>query len=96
MASPFESSRRIETNPKKDMAQLIPFAELTGGTETVRFTVIQEKTYMSIRDVIMVVCKKDKDMAGRVWRDLKNPYKEEVRHFCRTSNFQGRVRQMVL
>ena len=78
------------------MAQLILFAELTGGTETVRFTVIKEKTYMSIRDIIMVVCKKDKDMAGRVWRDLDKTHKKELRHFCRTSNFQGRVRQMVL
>ena len=68
------------------MAQLIPFAELTGGTETVRFTVIKEKTYMSIRDIIMVVCKKDKDMAGRVWRDLDKTHKKELRHFL--SNFQ--------
>ena len=67
--------------------RIIPFAELTGGTETVRCITMDKKTYMSIRDLIMVVCKKDKDGAGRVWRDLKNPFKEELRHFF-LSNFQ--------
>ena len=54
------------------MAQLISFAELTRGTETVCCTTIAGKTYMSICDITMVVCKKDNDKAGRVWRDLKN------------------------
>ena len=75
------------------MAQLIPFAELTGGTEAVRIAVIKGKTYMSIRDIIMLLCKKDNDMAGRVWRDLDETLKEEVQQFCRTCNFKGMVRR---
>ena len=42
---------KLEATPKlikKHMAQLIPFAELTGGTEAVSIAVIKGKTYMSI------------------------------------------------
>ena len=58
------------------MPQVIPFAELTGGTETVRFTVINGQTYMSVRDIIMVVCEKSKARSREVWdrldQDKKN------------------------
>ena len=57
------------------MAQLIPFSDLTGGTETVRFTVIQGNTYMSIRDIIMVVCKKNPNGASDAWQDIPNEKK---------------------
>ena len=50
------------------------------------FTVINGGTYMSIRDIIMVVCKKNMDQAVRTWRDLDDRHKEEVRPFL--SNFQ--------
>jgi hypothetical protein len=60
------------------MTQLIPFAELTGGTETVRFTVINGGTYMSIRDIIMVVCKKDAHTAANTWLNIDEDKKEEV------------------
>ena len=42
---------------------------------------------MSIRDIIMVVCKKNMDQAVRTWRDLDDRHKEEVRPFF-LSNFQ--------
>ena len=71
------------------MAQVIPFAELTGGTETVRFTVIKERTYMSIRDIIALICKKDKNQAGRVWRDLDKTHKKEVQQFLLNFQFPG-------
>ena len=93
-ASPFESSRRIETNPKKDMAQLIPFAELTGGTETVRFTVIKEKTYMSIRDIIMLVCKKDAHTASNTWVNIEETKKEEVAQNLCHFKFPGQGQKM--
>ena len=64
------------------MTQLIPFAELTGGTETVRFTVINGGTYMSIRDIIMVVCKKDNQLAWETWDRLDAEKKEELSAFC--------------
>ena len=54
---------------------------------------------MSIRDIIMVVCKKNMDQAVRTWRDLDDRHKEEVRPFF-LSNFQfpcqrERVQQVI-
>jgi len=74
------------------MTQLIPFAELTGGTESVRFTVINGNTYMSIRDIIMVVCKKDNNMAGEVWRNIwlgKSGVLKELQDFLLNFQFPG-------
>ena len=88
-----------QIHPNSNMAQLIPFSDLTGGTDSVRFTVINGGTYMSVRDIIMVVCNKNKDQAGRAWRDLDDRHKEEVRPFF-LSNFQfpcqrERVQQVI-
>ena len=71
------------------MAQLILFAELTSGTESACFTVINVKTYMSICDIIMVVCNKNKDQAGRTWRDMDDCHREEARPFLSTFQFPG-------
>ena len=61
------------------MAQLIPFAELTCGTETARFTVIQGQTYMSVRDIIMVVCNQNRKDACDTWQDIPEKLKTEVK-----------------
>ena len=75
-----------QIHPNSNMAQLIPFSDLTGGTETVRFTVINGGTYMSVRDIIMVVCKKDAHTAANTWLNIGEDKKEEVaRYLC---NFQ--------
>ena len=71
------------------MTQLIPFTELTGGTESVRFTVINGGTYMSIRDIIMVVCKKDNQLAWETWDRLDAEKKEELSAFCGEVQFPG-------
>ena len=71
------------------MTQLIPFTELTGGTESVRFTVINGGTYMSIRDIIMVVCKKDNQRAWETWDRLDAEKKEELSAFCADFQFPG-------
>ena len=76
------------------MTQLIPFAELTGGTESVRFTVINGGTYMSVRDIIMVVCKKDNNMAGEVWRNTSDKQKEELQDFILNFQFPGQGQRM--
>jgi len=34
----------------------------------VRFTTVDGKCYLSVRDIIMVVCQKDNNQAGEVWR----------------------------
>ena len=71
------------------MAQLIPFSDLTGGAENVRFTIINGDTYMSIRDIIMVVCKKKPNDASDAWQDIPNEKKKEVTEFLRDFQFPG-------
>ena len=71
------------------MAQLISFAELTGGSETVRCTTIDGKTYMSIRDIIMVVCKQSSKHATKTWNRLDEEKKQEVETFCQSFQFPG-------
>ena len=77
--------------------QLISFAELTGGTETVRCTTIDGKTYMSIRDIIVVVCMQNSKHASKTWNRLDEEKKQEVSPFCRTFQFpgQGQKSQMI-
>ena len=71
------------------MTQLISFSDLSGGTDSVRFTVINGGTYMSVRDIIMVVCKKDNNMAGEVWRNTSDKQKEELQDFLLNFQFPG-------
>ena len=55
-----------------------------------RFTVINGKTYMSIRDIIMVVSKKDALSATQTWGNLSEEHKEEVVSFL--EDFQSPAR----
>jgi hypothetical protein len=85
------------------MAQLIPFVELTGGTEAVRITVIKGKTYMSITDIIVIVRKqtntgaqdtKDAQRKARkdacdVWQDIPDRIKAEVKECTQHFKFPG-------
>ena len=80
--------------PCSTMAQLIPLAELTGGTESVRFTVINGGTYMSVSDIIMVVCKKDNQRAWETWDRLDAEKKEELSAFCGEVQFPGQGERM--
>lgn len=68
----------------------IPFHELVPGSEGVRFTNIQNVPYMSIRDIIMVVCGKDANHASQTWRDLPEAYKNELNQFLVNFQFPGR------
>ena len=67
------------------MAQLISFTELTGGSETVRCTTIDGKTYMSIRDIIMVVCKQNNKRASETWDRLEEGLKQDMFFYGKTS-----------
>ena len=68
----------------------ISFNELIPGSEGVRYTDINGLTYMSIRDIIMAVCGKDNNDAGRIWRNLPETYKNEVQQFLLNFKFPGR------
>ena len=71
------------------MTKLISFSELTGGNQTVRVTVKDGKSYMSIRDIVMVVCKKSKARAREAWDRLDQDKKNEIAAFCGEFQFRG-------
>ena len=68
--------------------QVIPFHDIVPGA-SVRITLIEGRQYLSIRDIIMCLCEKNKDMAGRVWRDVPEDKKNEVRPFLSNFLFPG-------
>ena len=47
----------------------------------VRWTLINETQYLSVRDIIMCVCSKNSNYSGQVWRNLSHDKKEEL-HSC--------------
>lgn len=69
---------------------IIPFHEVIPGSEGVRFTTIENVPYMSVRDIIMVVCDKDNNDAGQIWRRLPEDYKKELQPFLLQCQFPGR------
>ena len=71
------------------MTQLISFSELTGGNQTVRVTVKDGKSYMSIRDIITLVCKKSTKRAREAWDRLDQDKKNEIAAFCGEFQFRG-------
>jgi hypothetical protein len=69
---------------------IIPFEEIISGA-TVRFTVIGGVQFLSIRDLIMVMCDKTNKDASQTWiRDITNEQKAEISSFCRNFQFPGR------
>ena len=69
---------------------IIPFHELVPGSEGVRFTTVEGTPYMSVRDIIMVVCNQNNDRAGKTWRNLDESMKDELRQFLTNFQFPGR------
>ena len=69
--------------------QTISFNELADGA-FVRVAHIGAKNYLSIRDIIMVVCEKDNNRASEVWRLLNEDYKANLQVHCTSYKFQGR------
>ena len=71
------------------MDLVVPFGELLDGA-TVRATTINGKNYMSIRDLIMVVCEKTSKRASETWkRDINDDKKQELSEFLNTFQFRG-------
>ena len=69
--------------------QRILFDEISEGL-TVRYTTVDGKLYMSVRDIVMCVCGKDNNQAGQVWRNLSIDVKNELRDFIDKFQFPGR------
>jgi hypothetical protein len=69
---------------------IIPFDEIIPGA-TVRFTVINGVQYLSVRDLISVICGKTNKEASQTWiRDINNEQKAELSSFCGNFQFPGR------
>lgn len=71
---------------------MVPFHELVPegqNQKSVRFTVIDGIQYLSIRDIIMVMCNKNQNRAVEVWARLPEHYKEEITAFCGNHQFKG-------
>ena len=67
---------------------VISFNELVSGSAGVR--VADDGESLSIRDIIMVVCSKNNNEAGEVWRRLQDSHKNELQEFISTFQFPGR------
>jgi len=92
------------------MTQLIPFAELTGAADSVRFTSIKGKTYMSITDIVMIVRKqlntgahtqdtkdvqkKTRKDATDAWLGIPDYLKEEVSGDIKYFQFPGQGQKL--
>ena len=70
-------------------AALIPFDEIVPNAQ-VRFTLLDGKQYLSVRDFIMVYCGKNGNDAGEVWRNIPQDKKIEVQEFVLNFQFPGR------
>ena len=66
----------------------IPFDDIVPGA-TVRFTIVDGKQYMSIRDIIMHMCGMENKRAAEVWDRLTLDQKKEVSAFCGNLQFPG-------
>jgi hypothetical protein len=68
---------------------MISFGEIVPGA-TVRFIVIEGKEYLSIRDLIILICGKNNNDAGEVWRKLSAETKLELKEYIVKHQFEGR------
>ena len=56
----------------------------------VRYTTIDNVQYLSVRDLIMVMCDKNSNDAGQIWRRLSKEKKAEVQSKCLNFKFPGK------
>ena len=71
----------------------IPFDDITQNS-SVRVAMVDGVQYLSIRDIIMVMCSQNMDRAGKTWRNIPDSFKEEVRQFLTSFKFKGQGQQM--
>ena len=77
--------------PHKEVCQM-NFDKLTSGA-TVRYAVIDGVKYLSIRDLIMVICEKDMNMAAEYWRRMNFQTKYDIEKEIKSYKFPGRGQQ---
>lgn len=74
----------------KNKTLRIPFHELVPGSEGVRYTDINGVPYLSVRDIIMVICHKTCKRASETWINLPESFKSELSEFIGNFQFEGR------
>jgi len=72
--------------------QLMTFDEIIPNA-SVRVAVVDGIQYLSIRDLIMVMCVKNGNDAGQIWRRIPESNKNELQAICLTFKFKGRGQQ---
>jgi len=72
--------------------QLMAFDEIIPSA-SVRVAVVDGIQYLSIRDLIMVMCVKNGNDAGQIWRRIPESNKNELQAICLTFKFKGRGQQ---
>ena len=68
---------------------IIPFDEIISGA-TVRFTVIDGVQFLSVRDLIMVMCGKNEKRASETWLGINSTLKTELSYYLGNFQFPGR------
>ena len=63
-----------------DSNTIIPFDEIIPGA-TVRFTLIDGVQYLSVRDIIMVMCDKNEKRSSETWLGINSARKTELSEF---------------
>lgn len=66
----------------------IPFDDIAQNS-SVRVAMVDGVQYLSIRDIIMVMCDKNGNHANEIWRRVPENFKEEVNAFCVNLRFKG-------
>lgn len=59
------------------MATTISFEDITPGA-SVRFTEINGKNYVSVRDLIMSMCMKNSYHSTNIWKNIRNAHEKEL------------------
>ena len=80
----YTGKRLILLNPDKEISprkEIIP--------RRVRSICIDGRTYMSIRDLVRVVCRKCIDDSGRLWRRLSEERKRDLAEYMHRHKFPG-------
>jgi len=72
-----------------DSNTIIPFDEITPGAK-VRFTLIDGVQYLSVRDIIMVMCNKNNQEAARTLGRMPGSVQRELLPFWQNFHFPGR------
>lgn len=69
--------------------ELLSFEEL-GSDLSVRLIKIENINYLSVRDIIMIICKKSSHEAAEVWRRLNPDLQNGLQPYLKTHQFAGR------